>query len=212
MAARLVPRRPAAAVASSTLAPGVPGLSRGGLFGHRWDGCHDDRHLLLASSVATSIPVRSSEARTATTPASPKPGTRRPEGALPPTSLTTFRKACALRIATSRHGCPVLPPPHQLPTDLHDSTRESLDFRGPRLFAASRQPPAACRLLQQDVTRARQRPARPSTSRAASCPLVQWHHHEDDTSRAFSGQGSGGRTCCVTPTGSTARVGGFTPT
>jgi hypothetical protein len=59
--------------------PSVLGLPLSGLFGHLWDGCLDDRRLLLTSNAASSIPVRFVEARNASCPVSPTSGTRRPK-------------------------------------------------------------------------------------------------------------------------------------
>jgi len=137
-----------------------------------------------------------------------------PQGALPPTSLDAVRSGLRpSRSRTSRHRISALPPKTRLPAGVHNSTLESLDLRTPRLFTGSPRPPAACRLLQQNVTRARHR-SRPTSnvrhSKLRHRPMVSTTSGE--TSRASSGQGSDGRTCCVTPTLTTARVGGFTPT
>jgi hypothetical protein len=59
--------------------PSVLGLPLSGLFGHLWDGCHDDRRLCLTSNAASGIPVRFIEARNAPPPDSPTSGTRRPK-------------------------------------------------------------------------------------------------------------------------------------
>lgn len=173
MAARLAPRQPAAVITSCVRAR-CPGPSPDGLFGHRWNGCHDGRRPLLTSSAATSILARAFAARTDPSPGAPTSEADRPEGALPPTSPAPCHGACAPRPVASRHCPSALPPGRQLPAGVHGSTLEPLDPQGPWLLATPRRPSAACRLLQRNVTRTRQRLVRPSTSRAASCVLIEW--------------------------------------
>jgi hypothetical protein len=76
--------------------PSVLGLPLSGLFGHLWDGCHDDRRLFLTSNTASGIPVRVIEARNAPHPVSPTSGTRRPEAPYHRQVPSCAQWACAL--------------------------------------------------------------------------------------------------------------------
>lgn len=212
MAARLAPRRPAAALTSHSLNhPVSRAVSPGCLFGPLGTDATTADTLWFASTAAAGIPVRTAQARNAPFPSSPIPRTERPEGALPPTSPDASCSAFALpfaRAATVSRLCR-RDTASDRPLRLYPRAARR---RSDRLFIGAPPPPAACRLLQRNVTRARPRTARPSTSRAASCARAEWRPLKSGASRVFSGQGSDGRTRCVTPTSTTARAGGFTPT
>lgn len=142
--------------------------SQGSVFDHPREGCHDDRRPLLTSTAATGIPVRSTKARIAANPVTPMTDTRRPKA--PFHRQVSTRAGWTRRPThsrTSRHRTPALPPRTRLPAGVHDSTLESLGLRAPRLFTGCPRPPAARRLLQQNVTRARHR-FRPTSNRPHS--------------------------------------------
>jgi hypothetical protein len=177
----------------------------------RWSGPQTP-HVATRSSSRHPEPSRESQDPLPRTPTkgcgSPSP--RR----LPPASPTVDARARA-RTATAwaATGAPALPPKAQLPTCFHAPTRGALDPRAYRLFAGAPRPHAACQLLQWSVPRARQRAVRsPALAVASHVPPGDGAPCGASSAGLSQVRGHLALRTASTPTTTTARRSGFTPT
>lgn len=185
--------------------------SERGLFGPRGSGFLDNRRPTLASCAAAGIPVRALEARATPAPTAPTVGKGQPEAPYRRQVPLRWLETVASRSRTSRHRALVLPPRGRLPTVFREASQAPLDFRARWLSPWPVRPlPLAGFCSKMSPEHATESP---DLLVGRGKPRLRWMRlPEGRFSRAFSGQGSDGRTRCVTPTGTTARAGGFTPT
>jgi len=185
--------------------------SKQGLFGPKGSGFLDNRRPILASRAAAGIPVRALETRATPTPTAPTVGKGQPEAPYHRQVSPRWLEAVAPRSRTSRHRALVLPPRGRLPTVLRGASQAPLDIRARWLSPWPVRPlPLAGFCSKMSPEHAIESPD--LLVDGGKPPLRRMRLPEGRFSRAFSGQGSDGRTRCVTPTGTTARAGGFTPT
>jgi hypothetical protein len=110
-------------------------------------------------------------------------------------------------------GAPTSPPKAQLPTCFHAPTQGALGPSAQRLFAAAPRPHAARQLLQQSVPRARPRAASsPRWTVASHAPGGRPDPLRDEPAELSQVRGHLAFGTASTPTTTTARLGGFTPT
>lgn len=126
-------------------------------------------------------------------------------------SAPRLRLELGSRAAT---GTPALPPRAQLPTCFHARLRQTLGPSPVPAFAGAPEPHAAYRLLQQSVPRTHLRAVQtPSLNAAASCcaPGGDAPCGAPPTELPQA-RGLSGLSALSTPTPTTARQSGFTPT
>lgn len=191
MAVRLVPQRPAVVETSTPRGAQCPGNEPTAVCSTTAgpDATTPDAFMSLRRRSRHPGALVPAKGRFAT--ATPNDSNSTIQGVLPPTSPTRprpgFRPA---KTRVSRHRPSALPPMRRLPAGIHGPTQEPLDLRTRRLFTGCRRPPAACQLLQLNVTRARHRTIRsPARARQAARPQSGSSTNER-ACRAFSGQGS----------------------
>lgn len=212
MTERLVPRPPAVVGTSTTKGPSVPGLIPMALvrLPSAWMPRLQTPH--LSRTADPGIPVRAPRPRTDPSPATPTAEPPRPEAPchrqVPPSPLASVG---LLRVSCGPPPFPGFATVGTASSELSRPTPGPLDLNRRRLFTLPLRPHAACRLLQHDVTRARRRLAR--------TPLPARHAGMASVSPAVMAEPARfpqvrGRCSarCVTPTSTTARAGGFTPT
>jgi hypothetical protein len=191
-------------------------LAHAGVLGRACARCADPQAPLVAPSSLPRHPRFGSSEPEPVSPAIRQDHTRHQSSRrLPPTGPMSLSPRS--RVGTGllgRHGYLDFAAKTQLPTCFHARLRRVLDPNPVPAFAGAPRPHAARRLLQRSVPRTHPRSAQTlllvaAPKRRASRWCRPWR---DDTNRVASGQGSSRLSALSTPTTTTARRSGFTPT